>query len=185
MLVFRTSSGRRGVSVSRERQSAGGFLKILACSLLLPNQQNETVRGFCAYQSNTRRLRREGMGVWTFDGFVCRRNSKAILTGRDESRVFEIRRGYRAKGQWRESVRYGVSSLPATIALAFARPLVETRTLGNRKPLALRQRCHDGRRSEHHSYRQWTQNHGRFTQYRHQFASPSRIFHHCGSHALQ
>ena len=72
-----------GVSVSRERQSVGGFLKIFACSLLLPNQQNEPVRGFCASQSSTRRLRREGMGVWTFDGFVCRRNSKAILTGRD------------------------------------------------------------------------------------------------------
>ena len=55
------------------------------------------------------------MGVWTFDGFVCRRNSKAILTGRDESRVFEIRRGYRAKGVWKESVHYGLTSLPATI----------------------------------------------------------------------
>ena len=33
------------------------------------------------------------------------------------AQVFEIRRGYRSKGQWRESVRYGITSLPATIAV--------------------------------------------------------------------
>lgn len=31
--------------------------------------------------------------------------------------VFEIRRGYRCKGEWREAVHYGVTSLPATIAI--------------------------------------------------------------------
>jgi predicted transposase YbfD/YdcC len=31
--------------------------------------------------------------------------------------VFEIRRGWRSKGVWKESVRYGVTSLPAPIAL--------------------------------------------------------------------
>jgi predicted transposase YbfD/YdcC len=31
--------------------------------------------------------------------------------------VFEIRRGWQSKGEWREAVRYGVTSLPATIAI--------------------------------------------------------------------
>jgi hypothetical protein len=31
--------------------------------------------------------------------------------------VFEIRRGYQSKGIWKESVRYGVTSLPATFAI--------------------------------------------------------------------
>lgn len=31
--------------------------------------------------------------------------------------VFEIRRGFQSKGVWKESVRYGVTSLPATIAI--------------------------------------------------------------------
>ena len=30
--------------------------------------------------------------------------------------VFEIRRGFHSKGVWKEAVRYGVTSLPATIA---------------------------------------------------------------------
>ncbi|MEO8972615.1 MAG: ISAs1 family transposase, partial [Ktedonobacteraceae bacterium] len=30
--------------------------------------------------------------------------------------VFEIRRGYRSKGVWKESIRYGVTSLPSTSA---------------------------------------------------------------------
>ena len=29
--------------------------------------------------------------------------------------MFEIRRGYRAKGVWKESVHYGLTSFPATI----------------------------------------------------------------------
>lgn len=31
--------------------------------------------------------------------------------------VFEIRRGYRSKGVWKEAIHYGVTSLPATIAI--------------------------------------------------------------------
>ena len=31
--------------------------------------------------------------------------------------VFQIRRRWQSKGQWREEVRYGVSSLPATIGI--------------------------------------------------------------------
>lgn len=31
--------------------------------------------------------------------------------------VFEIRRRWRAKGVWKESIRYGVTSLPATLAI--------------------------------------------------------------------
>ena len=31
--------------------------------------------------------------------------------------VFEIRRRWRSKGQWQETVLYGITSLPATIAL--------------------------------------------------------------------
>ena len=51
------------------------------------------------------------MGVWTFDGDVCRRNSKAILTGQDESRVFEIRRGYRVKGEWPEAADHNHNAM--------------------------------------------------------------------------
>ena len=31
--------------------------------------------------------------------------------------MFEIRRRWRSKGVWKESIRYGVTSLPATIAI--------------------------------------------------------------------
>jgi predicted transposase YbfD/YdcC len=33
------------------------------------------------------------------------------------AQVFEIRRRWQYKGEWREEVRYGITSLPATVAL--------------------------------------------------------------------
>ena len=57
------------------------------------------------------------MDVWRSVPFGSLRNSKALPTGLAWTRVFEIRRRWQSKGQWHEDVRYGVTSLPATIAI--------------------------------------------------------------------
>ena len=57
------------------------------------------------------------MGVWTSAVFGSPPNSRATPIGLVWSRVFEIRRSFQSKGEWHEAVRYGVTSLPATIAI--------------------------------------------------------------------
>ncbi len=57
------------------------------------------------------------MGVWTSEAFGFLPNSRAIPIGRAETQVFEIRRCWQSKGQWRQAVRHGVTSLPAPIAI--------------------------------------------------------------------
>src|SRR5947209_3234614 len=57
------------------------------------------------------------MDAWRSDPFGSLRNSKATLTGLAWTRVFEIRRRWQSKGEWREEVRYGVTSLPATLGI--------------------------------------------------------------------
>jgi hypothetical protein len=54
------------------------------------------------------------MGVWIFAVFGCLPNAKATPIGLEQ--VFEIRRSFQV-GQWHEAVRYGVTSLSATIAI--------------------------------------------------------------------
>ena len=57
------------------------------------------------------------MDAWRSAPFGSLGNCKAIPTGRAWTRVFQIRRRWQYKGEWREEVRYGVSSLPATIGI--------------------------------------------------------------------
>src|SRR5947209_19340841 len=57
------------------------------------------------------------MDAWRSAPFGSLGNCKAIPTGRAWTRVFQIRRRWQAKGEWHEEVRYGVSSLPATIGI--------------------------------------------------------------------
>jgi hypothetical protein len=57
------------------------------------------------------------MGVWTFVRIRVSSELKGYSDWPGLEQVFEIRRGYQSKGEWRESIHYGVTSLPATIAI--------------------------------------------------------------------
>jgi hypothetical protein len=57
------------------------------------------------------------MGVWTSQAFGCLQNSSGYSDWPGLEQVFEIRRGFQSKGVWKEALRYGVTSRPATIAL--------------------------------------------------------------------
>lgn len=56
------------------------------------------------------------MGVWRCEAFGCLPNGSGYSDWPGLEQVFEIRRGFHSKGVWKEAVRYGVTSLPATIA---------------------------------------------------------------------
>ncbi|HWS84253.1 MAG TPA: transposase, partial [Ktedonobacteraceae bacterium] len=49
--------------------------------------------------------------------FGSRRQLKGYSDWPGLEHVFEIRRRWQSKGEWHEDVRYGVTSLPATIAI--------------------------------------------------------------------
>ena len=57
------------------------------------------------------------MAGWRSAVFAFLRNSKATLIGLAWTRVFQIRRRWQSKGEWREEVRYGITSLPAPIGI--------------------------------------------------------------------
>jgi hypothetical protein len=56
------------------------------------------------------------MGVWTSEAFGFLPNGSGYSDWPGLEQVFEIRRCWQSKGEWREAVRYGVTSLPAPIA---------------------------------------------------------------------
>src|SRR6202521_2868728 len=87
-----------------------------ACCLLPSLRQNEQGRECCAYLSNTLKRRRKPTGAWTSEAFGCLLNGSGYSDWPGLEQVFEIRRGFQSKGIWKEAVRYGVTSLPATIA---------------------------------------------------------------------
>ena len=57
------------------------------------------------------------MGVWTCEVFAFLQNGSGYSDWPGLEQVFEIRRSFQSKGIWKEAVRYGVTSLPATISI--------------------------------------------------------------------
>ena len=56
------------------------------------------------------------MGVWTCEVFGFLQNGSGYSDWPGLEQVFEIRRCWQSKGVWKEAIRYGVTSLPATLA---------------------------------------------------------------------
>ncbi len=116
MVVFGTSSGRRGLCVSGERKSASLFedVRVLFAPLApakragegglrLPEQHAQTTeKAHGRLDMRSIRVSSELKGYSDWPGL---------------EQVFEIRRCWQSKGVWKESIRYGVTSLPATIAI--------------------------------------------------------------------
>ncbi len=57
------------------------------------------------------------MGVWISEAFGFRLSGSGYSDWPDLEQVFEIRRRWQSKDVWHEAVRYGVTSLPATITI--------------------------------------------------------------------
>src|SRR5207253_1018401 len=72
-------------------------------SMRLPEQQAQTTdKGHGRVEIRSIRVASELKGYSDWPGL---------------EQVFEIRRRWRYKGEWREEVRYGITSLPATVAI--------------------------------------------------------------------
>jgi hypothetical protein len=110
-------ASRRGLSVSGEGKPASTPGRSARARRLHSHRQNEQVRGFCAYLSNTLKRRRRRMGVWTCEVFGCLQNGSGYSDWPGLEQVLEIHRCWQSKGIWKEAVRYGVTSLPALDAI--------------------------------------------------------------------
>ena len=86
------------------------------CCLRHSHRPNEQERGFCVYLNN-RANDGEGHGRVDIRSIRVSSELKGYSDWPGLEQVFEIRRRFQSKGIWHEAVRYGVTSLPATIAI--------------------------------------------------------------------